>query len=47
MDDSNLDIDTHPTEDVSVRQVYGIDSDMIVKGFAERTARVPAFDSTY
>ena len=47
MDDSNLDIDTHPTEDVSVRQVYGIDSDMMVKGFAERTARVPAFDSTY
>ncbi|MDT2040037.1 MAG: cobaltochelatase subunit CobS [Planktomarina sp.] len=47
MDDSNLDIDTHPTEDVSVRQVYGIDSDMIVKGFADRTARVPAFDSTY
>ena len=47
MDDSNLDIDTHPTEDESVRQVYGIDSDMIVKGFAERTARVPAFDSTY
>ena len=47
MDDSNLDIDTHPTEDVSVRQVYGIDSDMIVKGFTERTARVPAFDSTY
>jgi ubiquinone biosynthesis protein len=24
MDDHNLDIDTHPTEDVSVREVYGI-----------------------
>ena len=47
MDDQNLDIDTHPTEDVSVRDVYGIDTDMIVKGFAERTSRVPAFDSTY
>ena len=47
MDDQNLDIDTHPTEDVSVRDVYGIDTDMIVKGFADRTSRVPAFDSTY
>jgi cobaltochelatase CobS len=47
MDDHNLDIDTHPTEDVSVREVYGIDTDMIVKGFADRTSRVPAFDSTY
>jgi len=32
---------------VSVRDVYGIDTDMIVKGFADRTSRVPAFDSTY
>ena len=47
MDDQNLDIDTHPTEDVSVRDLYGIDTDMIVKGFADRTSRVPAFDSTY
>jgi len=47
MDDQNLDIETHPTEDVSVRDVYGIDTDMIVKGFADRTSRVPAFDSTY
>jgi len=47
MDDQNLDIDTHPTEDVSVRDVYGTDTDMIVKGFADRTSRVPAFDSTY
>ncbi len=47
MDDQNLDMDTHPTEDVSVRDVYGIDTDMIVKGFADRTSRVPAFDSTY
>jgi len=47
MDDQNLDIDTHPTEDVSVCDVYGIDTDMIVKGFADRTSRVPAFDSTY
>jgi cobaltochelatase CobS len=36
-----------PTEDVSVREVFGIDSDMTVKGFDERTARVPELDSTY
>ena len=36
-----------PTEDISVRDVFGIDSDMPIKGFAERTDRVPDFDSTY
>ncbi|MEX0969153.1 MAG: cobaltochelatase subunit CobS [Paracoccaceae bacterium] len=36
-----------PTEDIDVREVFGIDSDMIVKGFEERTDRVPEFDSTY
>ena len=36
-----------PTEEISVRDVFGIDSDMVVKGFADRTDRVPAIDSTY
>lgn len=36
-----------PTEDVSVREVFGIESDMKVKGFAEKTDRVPEIDSTY
>ncbi len=36
-----------PTEDISVRDVFGIDTDMVVKGFAERTERVPAIDPTY
>ena len=36
-----------PTEDISVRDVFGIDSDMKVKGFAEPTDRVPAIDPTY
>ncbi len=36
-----------PTRDVSVREAFGIDSDMKVKGFAEATDRVPAFDPTY
>jgi cobaltochelatase CobS len=38
---------TKPTEEISVRDVFGIDSDMMVKGFAEPTDRVPALDSTY
>jgi len=36
-----------PTEEISVREVFGIDSDMLVKGFAEATDRVPAIDPTY
>ncbi|WP_293448674.1 cobaltochelatase subunit CobS [Planktotalea sp.] len=47
MVDRTLDIDTKPTEDISVREVFGLDTDMVVKGFAERTDRVPELDSTY
>jgi cobaltochelatase CobS len=36
-----------PTEEISVRDVFGIDTDMTVKGFAEPTDRVPALDPTY
>lgn len=36
-----------PTEDISVRDVFGIDSDMKVKAFAEAGDRVPAIDPTY
>ena len=47
MADGALDINTKPTEEISVRDVFGIDTDMVVKGFAERTERVPDLDSTY
>ena len=47
MADGNLDLDMTPTQDISVRDVFGIDSDMQVKGFADRTDRVPDLDSTY
>ncbi|SMR72806.1 cobaltochelatase CobS subunit [Aliiroseovarius halocynthiae] len=47
MADGTLDMNAKPTEDISVREVFGIDSDMVVKGFAERTSRVPEIDSTY
>jgi cobaltochelatase CobS len=36
-----------PTEEISVRDVFGIDTDMTVKGFAERSDRVPDIDQTY
>ena len=36
-----------PTEDISVREVFGIDTEMKVKGFAEAADRVPAIDPTY
>lgn len=47
MADGGLDLNATPTKDISVREVFGIDSDMTVKGFAERTDRVPELDSTY
>ncbi len=36
-----LDMNAKPTEEISVREVFGIDTDMMVKGFPERTERVP------
>ena len=42
-----IDIDAKPTEEISVREVFGIDSDMKVKGFADGSDRVPEIDSTY
>ncbi|MCR9113219.1 MAG: cobaltochelatase subunit CobS, partial [Rhodobacteraceae bacterium] len=47
MADGNMDRDVKPTEELSVRDVFGIDTDMVVKGFAEATDRVPELDSTY
>ena len=47
MADGMIDINAKPTEDISVRDTFGIDSDMVVKGFADRSDRVPDIDSTY
>jgi cobaltochelatase CobS len=47
MADGMIDINAKPTEDVSVREVFGIDSDMIIKGFSDRRDRVPDIDPTY
>ena len=36
-----------PDQEISVREVFGIDTDMVVKGFAEASERVPELDPTY
>ncbi len=47
MADGSLSMDAKPTEEISVREVFGIDTDMKVKGFPDRSDRVPELDSTY
>ncbi|MCQ0093623.1 cobaltochelatase subunit CobS [Roseovarius sp. M141] len=47
MADGMIDATAKPTEDIDVREVFGIESDMHIKGFAQRTDRVPDNDSTY
>ncbi|MEM8553861.1 MAG: cobaltochelatase subunit CobS [Pseudomonadota bacterium] len=47
MADGTRDMSVKPTEEISVRDVFGIDVDMKVKGFAEPSDRVPDLDSTY
>ncbi|KNG95087.1 cobaltochelatase subunit CobS [Pseudaestuariivita atlantica] len=47
MADGAAELDMKPTVDVHVRDVFGIDTDMVVKAFPEATDRVPDLDSTY
>lgn len=47
MADGGMDSAIKPTEEISVRDTFGIDSDMVVKGFAEKSDRVPDIDATY
>jgi cobaltochelatase CobS len=47
MADGAMDKAIRPTEELSVRETFGIDSDMKVKGFADRGERVPEIDATY
>jgi len=47
MADGNVGMPEKPSEEISVREVFGIDTPMTVKGFAEATDRVPALDATY
>jgi len=47
MDYTRIDTDAKPTEEIDVREVFGIDSDMKVRGFYESNERVPEIDPTY
>ena len=47
MADNAMDINAKPEKDISVRDVFGIDTDMVVKGFIDHTERVPEEDNTY
>ena len=47
MADGAMDINAKPSEEISVREVFGIDTDMVVKGFADASDRVPVLDMTY
>jgi cobaltochelatase CobS len=47
MADGAIKTGDEPTVDMSVRETFGIDSDMTVKGFAEPTDRVPTRDDSY
>ena len=47
MADGSKIMESNPTQDISVREAFGVDSDMIVKGFSERANRVPEVDETY
>ena len=47
MDTAAMDPNTKPTMDIDVRETFGIDSDMKVHGFEDRTDRVPEVDTTY
>ena len=47
MADGSLDIQAQPTREISVRETFGIDSDMVVHGFADGSNRVPELDSAY
>jgi cobaltochelatase CobS len=47
MADGTLDRPEKPTEDISVLETFGIETDMKVRGFASKSDRVPEIDQTY
>jgi len=47
MIDNTYDLNNRPTKEISVREVFGIETDMVVKGFDEKSDRVPDVDETY
>ena len=47
MTDNTYDLNNRPNKEISVREVFGIETDMVVKGFDEKSDRVPDVDETY
>ena len=44
---NNNDASNKPNKEISVREAFGIETDMVVKGFEEISDRVPDIDETY
>ena len=47
MTDRTYDLTNTPNQEISVRDAFGIETDMMVKGFEEKSDRVPDIDKTY
>lgn len=47
MTDNTYDPNKKPNKEISVREAFGIETDMIVRGFDEKSDRVPEIDETY
>ena len=47
MTDNKNDASNKPNKEISVRDAFGIETDMVVKGFEEGSDRVPDIDETY
>jgi cobaltochelatase CobS len=47
MNDNTYDLNKKPNKEISVREAFGIETDMVVKGFDEKSDRVPDIDETY
>ena len=47
MIDNTDDLNSKPNREISVREAFGIETDMVVKGFEEKSDRVPDIDETY
>jgi len=47
MADGTMEPGARPTEEISARDMFGVETEMKVKAFAERTDRVPDVDPTY
>ena len=47
MTDDKNDASNKPNREISVREAFGIETDMVVKGFEEGSERVPDIDETY